>query len=296
MKFFINGFVMMVLLGIMGCGKHDSEEGNSTINQQSERADGDRKKEQDNKPNTEQIVRNTILENELVANELSIGHFKEGDVLELTVSGVQSLPQFGDLYEKTFPSTWTEDMCFNLPGRACPGCPAIPIVPRTSFPPFGPDGPIITDIPTLPDFRPIGPHCMEVPKNGSCAFRYRDQKSDKKGPLIFVVPVKEISLLIQIGKNKYNLGEIVQNNVRSIVSRFKMSKEMLDESDEVILTIAKKNKGESVRVGFQGYGKCDGAGMRDFSSEGTTEFDFASDQPKFEYQVTAIVEYTQGKK
>ena len=70
---------------------------------------------------------------------------------------------------------------------------------------------------------------------------------------------------------------------------------MIDMEDFVVQS-PKKNKGENVRIGFQGYGKCEGLGLADFYSEGLTEFQLVSDQPKIEFQVSAVLEFSKNGK
>ena len=106
-------------------------------------------------------------------------------------------------------------------------------------------------------------------------------------PVVFDQPINEVSLKMKIGQNVYSLGDIIQNDVVSIVTRFKIANEMLTDANETTLFI-QYNSTDTVRMGFQGLGSCEGQGKRDFHTNGYKTYHDVKKGPQFEYEVSVF--------
>lgn len=202
--------------------------------------------------------RNFILNDEVIKDSISLGHFSISDILEVHIEGKKIIPQFSEIYQKSYKSKWEKTVCLPDHCRHCMNT-------------------ILMD-------------CFEQTINGNCNHKYRDQVSNLEEPLLFDKPLVDVSLKFKIGKNLYPLGELTKHHGNSIVTRFQISKEMLLEDDEVFLVVIPEPTLGQVKIGFQGFGACDGQGKLAFKSGGPTNSNSIPQQNKIEYKTSVILE------
>lgn len=257
-----HGLLVGLLLGLVGCGDFWDEsyvgpEADADVDYQT-----DLEPEPDSEPKPEPR-RDLVLNEEELSDSLFIGVVAPNEIIEVHLTGTKFTPQFTDIYERSFRSKWTATVC--------------PPPPFCSEP--RPDCPIIHS------------SCYNESRRGECIHRYRDQLQEKSAPLVFDQAVVDVSAKLKIGDNTFYLGEIVQNHGLAIVTRFQVSKEMLIESDEVFLVATPEPSKGRVKVGFQGFGRCQGEGQRSFNSGGSTRSSNVHDRERIEYNASVIIEH-----
>lgn len=238
MKIIKIGLLITIIIGLSSCGGEFWEES----------------KEMKIGPN-----RNFILNNEMLKDSISLGHFSTSDILEVQIEGKKLIPQFSEIYQKSFRSKWEKTVCFPDHCRHC--------MQHSLF-----------------------MDCFNQTENGNCHHKYRDQITNLEEPLLFNELVVNLSLKFKIGKNLYPVGELINHRGNAITTRFQISKEMLLEDDEILLVITPEPIIEQVKVGFQGFGSCEGQGQGSFNSGGPTSSGHVPRQNKIEYQVSVILE------
>ena len=208
--------------------------------------------------------RELIIEDEAfrVKNKLFLGHFEENEIIEVHLAGTKFTRSFSGVYERVYQSKWKKRYCEPRRGPVCPMC----------------------------HFTKIR-YCYDRELKGRCHHRYRKQNPDISSPLIFSEPLHEVSAKIMISDNTYSLGELKENQGMKIITRFKLSKEMLLDDDEVFLSVQAEPVKGKTRIGFLGFAHCDGRGKKDFRSGGSTSSRSVPNQERIDYKVSVVIEY-----
>jgi len=198
-----------------------------------------------------QVKRELLLEKALLKDQLSLGKVKNGDLLEVKFRGKKFVPQYTDVYEKSLQSRWTERRCYRDSGAG--------------------DGHSVRV-------------CEDYDETGHCIHLYRDTLPTQEIPLSFDSPINELK--IKIGSNVYPLTDIVQNDGPSMIAQLRISREMLSDSNEAFLYV-EPAPSQEIRMGFQGFGHCEGQGNTNFQSGGYQTYDMVDMRPRYEFVANA---------
>lgn len=209
--------------------------------------------------------REVLLESEILTNQVSLGQHEAGNTIELYLVGTRYTLQFTNIIDRNYQSRWTTRVCIRDP--ICRMC----LTPKLM-------------------------ECFENEYRGTCTHKYREQMDNVKSPYLFDEDAKNISVKFRIGNNTYPIGVISDHQGAKIVSRFKLSNEMLSESNEVFLIITPEPVNGNVQTGFLGFGRCEGQGQRSFSSGGPTGSRQIPNQDKVEFKASVVVEYPREAK
>ena len=240
------GMIALMAMMLLGCGKKFWEipqEEISNKDRYATRSDRQRK---------------LVLESETLTKEVSLGRLEASSVIEITLMGTKTTPQFTDIMDQVYQSSWTKRYCVSDNCKTC-----------TRF-----------------------IECFDEELSGPCTHRYREQTEYNTTELIFDKSLSDLSLKIRIGQKLYSLGDITENQKTTIVTRLQLTKEMLTESDEVFLTVTPEPAQATVQVGFLGLGQCSGLGKTGFKSNGPTSSTQVPNQESIEYRVSAVIEKT----
>jgi hypothetical protein len=213
--------------------------------------------DQDVGPKVEEI---TLLENARVIDEMSLGAFKEGDVLKLTVTGIKYMPTFTDIFVRTYHSSWQETICF-------PG-------PRLAL--------------------PLLRECYTTTKGGACNYRIREQREDEINGLEFNEQISELPLKIKITDKIIPIGEPIIVLKDKIFTKLKITNEILSGGEELKLQVSPQSSVGGVQVGFLGFAGCAGEGKRGFSTNGPLSSSTLQVVPRYEFEISAQVERIAG--
>ncbi|WP_127718212.1 hypothetical protein [Halobacteriovorax sp. HLS] len=196
-----------------------------------------------------------VLENELVTSDKYIAELKANETLIITFTGKVSTQLFSPIYQRSYPSGWTDREC-EIRGPICRHC----------------------------DFlkRRI---CWDRRRSGSCNLKYRNFDGMNENDIIFSDNLNETKLRVKIGGNLYPLGKIIDYSAISMTTEFKVSEEMIQESSEAYLSIVPDTNHGDVRIGFLGYGSCFGHGKRKFYHGGSTASSSRKNQASRAYKV-----------
>jgi hypothetical protein len=206
-------------------------------------------------PTTPQIVYEPIVEKEKVTGETFLTDVEVGETIVLTISGKMNVPMFGPSYQRSYRSFWDDRHCERDP--ICPMCFTVKRI------------------------------CFDIPRKGQCNLKYRNYNGQVQQDILFSDKVEDSKLRLKIGDNLYPLGRITNHGGMFITTEFTISKEMLQESNEVSLAITPDANKGNVRTGFLGYGSCQGKGRRHFRHEGSTSSRTYKNQIVRDYLVTA---------
>lgn len=204
--------------------------------------------------------REVLLESEVLTNQISLGQQQAGSIIELYLVGTRYTPQFTNIIDRNYQSRWTKRICIRDP--ICRMC----LTPKLM-------------------------ECFEDERRGTCTHKYREQSDDLKNPYLFDQDAINISVKFRIGNNTYPIGIISDHQGAKVISRFKLSDEMLSESDEVFLIVSPEPTNGNVQTGFLGFGRCDGHGQRSFSSGGPTGSRQIPNQDRVEFKASVVLEY-----
>lgn len=211
------------------------------------------KKEEKAPVEVKKINKNVLIEKSEIKDQLSLGKVNPGEILEIKFKGKKFVPQYTDVFERRLQSSWMETRCYRDSGVG--------------------DG-----------------HSVRVCENydevGSCVHLYRETLPLLESPLNFEASPNEMNLKIKIGPNIYPLGEAIQNDGSSMSTQFRVSKEMLNESNEAFVYVD-LGPAQDVRMGFQGFGHCEGQGQKNFRSGGYQTYDVVDMRPKYEFHISA---------
>lgn len=204
--------------------------------------------------------REVLIESESLSTEIPLGQQQAGNVLEVYLVGTRHGPQFTSIIDRNYQSRWTKRICIRDP--ICRMC----------------------DAPKLLE-------CFEHEQRGTCTHKYRERSDDLKSPYIFDQDAINIAVKFRIGNNTYPIGIIKEHQGTKVISRFKLSDEMLSETNEVFLVVSPEPINGKVQTGFLGLGRCDGHGQRSFSSGGPTGSSQIPNQDKVEFKASVVIEY-----
>ena len=196
-----------------------------------------------------------ILESEIIVSDKYIADLKSQETLIITFTGKVSTPMFGPVYQRCYPSGWVDRECEIL-DRPCRRCELLK--------------------------RKI---CWDRRRSGGCNLKYRNFDGLNEQDVIFTDNLNDTKLRIRIGDNLYPLGKIVNYTALSITTEFKVSKEMIQETNEAFLSIIPDSNLGNIRIGFLGYGSCFGRGKRRFSHGGSTSSSNHKNQATRTYKV-----------
>lgn len=208
-------------------------------------------------PNSPQVYFEPIVEKERVSGETFLANVNEGDIILFTFTGKMLTPTFSQIYERTYRSHWKDRFCE----------PRDPICPRCDL--------LKRQI------------CWDINRTGNCNFKYRNFNGRIEQDIFFSDKIDETKLRLKVGTNLYPLGRIIDHEGMVIRSEFSVSKEMLQENNEVSLTVIPDPNLGSIKTGFLGYGSCQGIGRRYFRHEGPTSSTNYENRIKREFIVTA---------
>ena len=108
-------------------------------------------------------------------------------------------------------------------------------------------------------------------QKGSCSLRYRKEIGAEEGDrLILDENLQKVPLSIKIGKEAHPLGEMIDYSPDQIFARFTVTEEMIKDRQDAFIKVSPRKNNRSTKVGFLGYGRCDGKGRRGFRQEGPT--------------------------
>ncbi len=206
-------------------------------------------------PSSPQVIYEPIVEKEKVTGETYLSDVKVGDTIVLTVTGKMFSPMFSSVYQRAHRSFWDIRHCERDP--ICPMCFKNKRI------------------------------CFDIPKKGRCNLKYRNFNGRVEQDILFSDKIEDSKLRLQIGDNLYPLGKIINHGGMVITSEFVISKEMLQESNELSLVINPDPSKGNVKTGFLGYGSCEGKGRRHFRHEGSTSSRTYKNQIVRDYLVTA---------
>ena len=203
----------------------------------------------------ETIYYEPIFKAEIVTTDKFIADLNAKETLIITFNGKLSSPVFSHVYQRNYPSGWTDRECEIL-DRPCRRCEFLK--------------------------RKI---CWDRRRSGRCNLKYRNFDGFNEQDIIFSENLNKTKLRIRIGNNLYPLGKIVSYSGVSITTEFKVSKEMIQESNEAYLSIIPDTNHGNIRIGFLGYGSCFGHGKRKFSHGGSTSSSNRLNQANRAYKV-----------
>ncbi|PIP94760.1 MAG: hypothetical protein COW00_01860 [Bdellovibrio sp. CG12_big_fil_rev_8_21_14_0_65_39_13] len=285
-------FMTVVMTNVVGCGRCDKNGGDScqiqsetpnSTNNGGGNGPGDDSGSggggQDNGDGDDsRTITERLLESELITNSVYLGIVKPDDMLHFEIEGVEIVPQFSGIYERSYASSWKELFCplVDFPVRD---------FPRPPFPPIPP-------IPPRPDFNKRGCRYVTVP--GNCRHRFRDRVADRVQEIAINNDLENLKLKLVIGDKTFPLGEIVKREENKILAKLLLTQEMLTQEREAKLII-QRHDAYSVKVGFIGFGSCDGNGRRNFKTTGPIDSSNATVQTVQEFTVSASVEYVEGE-
>ncbi|NOT77738.1 MAG: hypothetical protein HOP07_01900 [Bacteriovoracaceae bacterium] len=246
------GLLTLLALVLFGCGDfwNPKEPEVKKINDKNET----------NETNTERtpsLQRKILIESQTVVSQLSLGRIESNaTAIEISLMGTRTSPQFTAVFDQAYQSSWTRRYCVS---ESCKTC--------TRF-----------------------IECFDEDLHGQCIHQYRERTEDLIAPLLFNKSIDQLSIKIRIGQKSYSLGEVVDNQGETLVTRFTLAKDMQFESNEIFLEVTAEPNQGMVPVGFLGLGNCAGTGKPAFQSGGPTASDQVLNQERIEYRVSVVVE------
>lgn len=282
-------FLVIVMANISGCGRCDKSGGDSChVQDESPDTFGDdngngsgndpgngRSDDDNNGGDNSRTITEQLLDHELITESVFLGIVKPDDVLHFEIEGVETVPQFSAIYERSYASSWKEFFCPLLD-------PPVRDFPRPPFPP----------IPPRPDFK--RETCRYITMPGNCRHKFRDRFSDQVGQVVINDDLEKLKLKLLVGDKVFPLGEVVAREENKVFSKLRLTREMLTQEREAKL-IVQKYEANNVKVGFIGFGSCNGLGKRNFKTTGPTSSSNVTVKTEQEFTVSASVEYVEGE-
>jgi len=283
-------FLVVVMLNISGCGRCDKSgddscqiqsESPDTINNDNGSGSGDdsgngRNDDDNGGGDNSRTITEQLLDHELITDSIYLGIVQPDDVLHFEIEGVETVPQFSAIYERSYASSWKVFFCPLID-------PPVRDFPRPPFPP----------IPPRPDFKRGTCHYITVP--GNCRHKFRNRIADKVEQVVIKDDLKKLKLKLVIGDKDFPLGEVVERKENKVFSKLLLTREMLTQEREAKL-IVQKYDAHNVKVGFIGFGSCNGLGSRDFKTTGPTNSSNLTVRAMQEFTVSASVEYIENER
>ena len=202
-------------------------------------------------PSSPQIIYESIVEKENVISEIFLSDVQVGDIVILTVTGKKLIPMFSSTYERSYRSFWDDRHCERDP---------------------------------IFSTKRI---CFDIPRRGQCNLKYRNFSGNVEQEILFSDKAEDSKLRLRIGDNLYPLGKIIDHGGMVITTEFFISREMLQENNELSLVVTPDPNKGNVKTGFLGYGSCQGRGRRHFRHEGSTSNRTYENRIKRAFIVTA---------
>ena len=103
-------------------------------------------------------------------------------------------------------------------------------------------------------FGPHGNICVKVPKRNKCSLYYRDF-IERTTSLIDFSKVEKWPFKLMIGKKTYPLDNDFIISDKTLYAKLTVSKEMLEDGYDIDFVVIQEEP-ETVKVGFQRFGKC----------------------------------------
>ena len=199
--------------------------------------------------------RKEIFGNEFVEDELFVSHVNAGDILYFKIKGVEIKNSFTDIYKKTAPSSWEYWRCETM----CRECED---------------------------------DCGWETLRGNCDLYYRDFKGTIERPIKFTDDTKtdQLKIRVKIEETYHPFINIffVEDNVIHLA--FLVLEGMVKDGHDLSLVV--QNKPETLREGFQDFGKCHGRGgkrRKNFSVEANLTHHLMDVHEKKEYEVSVDI-------
>ena len=194
------------------------------------------------------LIIESIFEKETVDQETFVSHVQAGDEIIIQLSGLQKTRQFSDIYEKTVTSTWQLTGCSDYEDDA--------------------------------DFL-----CEDNPTQyGDCTLSYRDYVGETHSRIEFDKKPENIPLQFVIGGKSYRMDWVTLHKGDFIRGVFQIKERMLEAGDKLYIRPMNDYK-EKVKVGFLGYGYCEGEFEKAFKIMESTTFKMVPNDVKIELRV-----------
>jgi len=193
-----------------------------------------------------------LLHQEEVTNKIGLHTLRLGDVLTFEIQGTKIIPQFSQVYTRAYSSSWIKYVCLPWKNR--------------------------------------GRRCFDFPLNGTCLHKLRDKLDDKREDIKILDDLKDLRLRLKIGNASFSLGKIIKREDGKVTTRLRINEAMLETGDFSEL-IVEQYPLDTIKVGLQGFGPCDGQGQRNFVTTGPTDSSNFDAQVKQSFIVSVLLEY-----
>jgi len=242
---------------LIGCGKNSKTCPNSLQDQdrhhcKSNHSPPHSKKPDDGTDDNPDSHSETLLHKGEVTQKVELGTLRAGDVLTFEIEGVKVTPKFSQIYTRTYASSWIKHICFPWKNR--------------------------------------GQRCFDFPLNGFCEHNQRDKQKDNRENIKISNDLKGLRLRLKIGNAIFGLGEVVKREGDKTTLRLKINPAMLETGDFAELVV-EQYPPYTIKVGFQGFGKCDGHGEKNFVTSGPTDSSDITAQVKQLFLVSVTLSY-----
>ena len=198
----------------------------------------------------------TIFESLPIIDEIEVSHVQEGDVLYLTIKGIERKSRFTNVYQRMASSRWKVEKCMH----SCSRC------------------------------EPLNKDrvCFFIDKRGSCQLQYRDYLDEVEEVMSFGQNMEKVALKIKIGAHSYHLGNDYTNDQETLHVKFPIYKSMV-EADGKLFLVVNQDAIQAVKVGFLGYAGCDGLGQVDFNVDASLSSTSVDSYNTKEFEITAKI-------
>lgn len=241
---------VIILLTFISCGEN-YEETNQLIKTESSKDKSDSSLK---KRSIEVTYYKSLLKPKIIGSNQYLIEVKDGNLLRITISGKKYTPQFSRVRDVSLQSRWIEKKCIKIP------------------------------IPSMSGSKKKK-HCFKIPRKGTCILRYRDYLKEKEERLYFSNKSKDFRIKLKLGGNKYSLGKVINSKGFLVTTEFKVSEEMIRDTNKLELVIIPLNKPKNIKTGFIGYGPCQGKGQRRFTVGGNKSSRNISNKIRSEYKI-----------
>lgn len=278
------GFIVMMLLlfaclQFSGCGRcsHSSDnschQADSVHNSEDEPSGSNNDQSDTGGRDGNGPAIDTLLENELITESIHLGELKPNNRLHFEIEGREIVPQFTGIYEKSYSSQWEVHFCYQMDSGRNP-------------PPYPP-------LPPRPDYNKKE-SCYSFPMKGTCKHKWRDRSADKLRAIEITDDLSRLRLKLEIGGKLYPLGKIVKRNKDTVLTSLTITPKMLALETKGKLVVQKLTA-QNVKIGFMGFGHCDGLGKKNFKTDGPMDSSMETVTRLQEFIVSVSVEYELGQ-
>ncbi len=196
----------------------------------------------------------SIYEDEPFNKDLFIFNLRENDEVLIEIKGEYSKPNFSSVYIKKSKSSWLKRTCIDIP---------------------------------LGSRR----HCFKVPVKGKCESKFRDPKKTTKFPVIFKQEFIDTSIKYSVSDQSSFFQPSKSDNDKIFRAKIKVTKEMLDFSNDLRIQVNPTQVEKKVRVGFLGFKKCEGVKKDNFKSNVNQKSRIVINKKTFQYLATVKIRY-----